>query len=102
MKNEIGVDTLMEIFLRNNTILHHIVSSVAINQSRCKPNRWVNKITHKLINAGITSTGQLESKINDGTLNDYLHAHDMPRLHSVTIIGLSHVICTSDIRQGRS
>jgi hypothetical protein len=102
MENEIGVHTLMETFPRNNTILHHIVSSVAINQSRHKPNRRVNKITHKLINAGITSIGQLESKINNGTLNDYLHAHDMPRLHYVTIIGLLHVIGTSNFCQGRS
>jgi hypothetical protein len=92
----------METFPRSNTILHHVVSSVAINQSRRKPNRWVNRITNKLINAGITSIGQFESKINDGTLNDYLHAHDMPRLNAVTIVGLAHVIGTSDFRQGWS
>jgi hypothetical protein len=102
MEREIGVDAVMETFPRDNTILHHVVSSVAINQNRRKPNRWVNKITHKLINAGITSITLLESKLNDGSLNDYLDDHDMARLHAVTIKGLSEVIGTSDFRQGRS
>jgi hypothetical protein len=102
MEIEIGLDVEMETFPRENTVLHHVVSSVALNQNRRKPNRWVNKITHKLINAGITSIGQLESKINDGTINDYLDDHDLPRLHVVTMIGLSHVIGTSDFCQGRS
>jgi hypothetical protein len=74
----------METFPRSNTILHHVVLSITINQSRCKPNQWVNKITHKLINAHITSIGQLKLKINNGTLNDYLYAHDMPILNAVT------------------
>jgi hypothetical protein len=102
MEIEIGIDAVMETFPRDNTILHHVISSVAIEQVRRKPNRWVNKITHKLINAGITSIGQLESKVNDGTLNDYLDDHDMARLHDVTIMGLTRVINTSDFRQGRS
>jgi hypothetical protein len=100
MEVEIGIDAVMETFPRDDTILHHVVSSVAIEQVRRKPNRWVNKITHKLINAGITSIGQLESKVNNGTLNDYLDDHDMARLHDVTIMGLTRVIGTSDFRQG--
>jgi hypothetical protein len=55
MEIEIGIDAVMETFPRDNTILHHVVSSVAIEQVRRKPNHWVNKITHKLINAGIAS-----------------------------------------------
>jgi hypothetical protein len=102
MQVEIGMDDVMETFPRDNTILHHVVSSVAIEQVRRKPNRWVNKITHKLINSGITSIGQLESKVNNGTLNDHLDDHDMARLHAVTIMGLTHIIGVSDFRQGRS
>jgi hypothetical protein len=60
MEREIVVDAVMETFPRDNTILHHVVSSVAINQNRRKPNRWVNKITHKLINAGIISMARSE------------------------------------------
>jgi hypothetical protein len=62
----------------------------------------VNKITHKLINVGITSVKHLKSKLDDGTLNDYLDDHDVARLHAVTIIGLTQIIGASDFRQGRS
>jgi hypothetical protein len=55
MEFEIGIDATMETFPRNNTLLHHVVPSVVINQNRRKPNRWLNKITHKLIDVGITS-----------------------------------------------
>jgi hypothetical protein len=54
----------------------------------------LNKITHKLINAGITSLQQLEEKINANNLNDHLDDHGMARLHPVTIIGF--------VRQGQS
>jgi hypothetical protein len=66
------------------------------------PNRWVNKITHKLINAGITSLQLLEEKLNANNLNDHLEDHGVPRLHAVTIIGLVCIIGTADFRQGRS
>jgi hypothetical protein len=69
MKIEIGVDVMMKTFPTNNTLLHHVVSCVAIHQDRRKPNRWVNKITQKLIDCGITSIEELKSKINDDTLN---------------------------------
>jgi hypothetical protein len=39
MEIEVGVDVEMETFPRENTILHHVVSSVALNQNRRKPNR---------------------------------------------------------------
>jgi hypothetical protein len=90
----IGVDAMMKTFPVDNTILHHVVSCVAINQDRRKPNRCVNKITQKLIDADITSIEQLESKINDN--------HGMPRLHAITISGFTHIIGTPDFRQGRS
>jgi hypothetical protein len=63
MEMEIGVDAMMQTFPTNNTLLHHVVSRVAINQDRRKPNRWVNKIIQKLIDSGITSIDELESKI---------------------------------------
>jgi hypothetical protein len=99
---EIGVDVMMKTFPTDNTLLHHVVSCVAINQNRRKPNRWVNKITQKLIDAGITSIEQLESRINDNTLNESLDDHGMPRLHAITISGFTHIIGTQDFHQGRS
>jgi hypothetical protein len=45
MEFEIGEDATMETFPRANTLLHHVVSSVAIDQNRRNHNRWVNKIT---------------------------------------------------------
>jgi hypothetical protein len=99
---EIGVDVMMKTFPTENTLLHHVVSCVAINQDRRKPNRWVNKITQKLIDAGITSIEQLESKINSDTLNESLDDHGMPRLHAITISGFTHIIGTQDFHQGRS
>jgi hypothetical protein len=35
---EIGVDAMMKTFPTDNTLLHHVVSCVAINQYRLKPN----------------------------------------------------------------
>jgi hypothetical protein len=101
MEVEIGIDSMMKTFPANNILLHHVVSCTAINQDRRKPNRWVNKITQKLIDAGITSIEELESKINDDTLNECLDNHDMPRLHAITITGFSHIMGTQDFRQGR-
>jgi hypothetical protein len=49
MEIEIGVDAMMKTFPVDNTRLHHVVSCVAINQDRRKPNRWVIKITQKLL-----------------------------------------------------
>jgi hypothetical protein len=99
---EIGYDDEMDTFQPDSMLLHHVVSAVAIMQHRRRPNRWVNKITHKLISAGVTSTQILESKLNDGTLNDHLGRLHLPRLHHVTIHGLGVIIGTTDFRQGRS
>jgi hypothetical protein len=103
MEMEIGVDTMMKTFPTNNTLLHHVVSCVAINQDRRKPNRWVNKITQKLIDSGITSIfEELESKIDDDTLNECLDSHGMPRLHAITISGFTHIMGNQDFHRGRS
>jgi hypothetical protein len=55
MNMEIGVDAMMMVFPNENTLLHHVVACTAIKQDRRTPNRWVNKITQKLIGVGITS-----------------------------------------------
>jgi hypothetical protein len=102
MEMEIGVDTMIKTFLTNNTLLHHVVSCVAINQDRRKPNRWVNKITQKLIDSGITSIEELESRIDGETLNECLDSHGMPRLHATTISGFTHIIGNQDFHKGRS
>jgi hypothetical protein len=78
------------------------VSAVAINQARRKPNRWVNKITHKLIDAGITSIQQLESKLDSSSLNSHLANLGMPTFHAVTIMGFIRILGTADFRQGQS
>jgi hypothetical protein len=93
---------MMKTFPADNTLLHHVVSCVAINQHRHKPNRWVNKITQKLIDAGITSIEELQSKINDDSLNECLDIHGMPRLHAITISGFTHIMDIQDFHQGRS
>jgi hypothetical protein len=102
MEMEVGVNAMMQTFPTDNTLLHHVVSCVAINQDRRKPNRWVNKITQKLIDSGITSIEELESKIDDDTLNECLDSHGMPRLHAITINGFTHSIGNWDFHQGRS
>jgi hypothetical protein len=103
MEFVIGVDATMETFPRANTLLHHnVVSSVAINQNRHKPNRWVNKITYKLIDVGITSIKQLQTRIDLNDIIELFDDHDMPRLHAVTIIGFAHVPGTTDFCQGQS
>jgi hypothetical protein len=101
MEVKIGVDAMMETFPHANTLLHHVVSAVAINQNRRKPNRWVSKITHKLIDAGITSIELLQSKIEPNNLNDHLDDRSMPRLHAITITGFAHILGTADFCQGR-
>jgi hypothetical protein len=78
MEMEIGVDSMMNTFPPDNALLHHVVAAVAINQDRQKPNRWVNKITRKLINAGITSIQQLESKLDSNSLNNYRDGLEVP------------------------
>jgi hypothetical protein len=101
MELEIGIDAMMETFPRENTLLHHVVSAACINQNRRKPNRWVNKVTHKLINAGITSIELLQSKIESNNLNEHLDDRGMPRLHDITINGFTYILGTEDFRQGR-
>jgi hypothetical protein len=102
MIDEIGIDDELEIFPSAHVLLHHVVSAVAINQHRHKPNRWVNKVTLKLINCGITTIKQLELKLRSDKLNDHIHQHDLPRLHQVTIHGFKLILGMADFRQGRS
>jgi hypothetical protein len=102
MEMEIGVDAMMDTFPPNNALLHHVVAAVSINQDRRKPNRWVNKMTRKLIDAGITSIQQLESKLDSNSLNSHLKSQGMPTLHAITITGFIRVLGTADFRQGRS
>jgi hypothetical protein len=102
MEFEIGVDAIMETFPGGITLLHHVVSSVAVNQNRRKPNHWVNKITHKLIDVGITSIEQLQARIDSNDINELFNDRGMPQLHAVTIIGFTHILGTTDFRQGRS
>jgi hypothetical protein len=103
MQMEIGIDVMIMVFPVDNTLLlHHVVSRVAIKQDRRKPNRWVNKITQKLIDAEITSMEELESKINDNTLDKCLDDNGMPRLHDITIRGFNQILGTEDFCQGRS
>jgi hypothetical protein len=102
MSVEIGIDAEPEIFPTAHVLLHHVVSAVAINQRRHKPNRWVNKVTRKLIDCGITTINQLEVKLELDALNDHFHQHDVPRLHQVTIHGFKLIMGIADFRQGRS
>jgi hypothetical protein len=102
MKMETEIDAMMMVFPTDNTLLHCLVSCVAIRQDQRKPNRWVNKITQELIDVGITSIEELESKINDDTLNECLDNHGMPRLHDITVRGFTQMLGTQDFCQGRS
>jgi hypothetical protein len=101
MTREIGLDVAMDSFYADVVLIHHVVSAVAIMQHRRRPNRWVNKITNKLIKAGITSTSILESKLNSRCLNDHLGRHHLPRLHHITMIGFEQVLGMTDFCQGR-
>jgi hypothetical protein len=102
MEMEIGVDSMMNTFPPDNALLHHVVAAVATNQDRRKPNRWVNKITCKLIDAGITSIQQLKSKLDSNSLNNHLDGLGMPKLHAVTIVGFIRILGTADFCHGRS
>jgi hypothetical protein len=99
---EIGTDVKMETFHEDNILIHHVVSATAIMQHRRRPNRWVNKITHKLIKSGVTSIKILEDKLESDSLNDHLGRLHLPRMHHITLIGLQQILGTTDFRQGRS
>jgi hypothetical protein len=68
---EIGSDVELKLFPTANALIHHVVSAVAINQHRHKPNRWVNKVIQKLINCDISTIELLESKLSADSLNDH-------------------------------
>jgi hypothetical protein len=102
MIDEIGIDDEPDIFPAANILLHHVITAVAVNQHRHKPNRWVNRVTLKLIKSGITTIGQLESKLRSNELNDHIHQHHMPRFHPVTIYGFKLILGMADFHQGRS
>jgi hypothetical protein len=101
MMDEIGADDEPTIFLRANVLLHHIVSAVSINQHRQKPNRWVNKVTLKLISCGITTVELLESKLECATLIDVVNQHDLPRFHQIMIYGFRLILGMEDFCRGR-
>jgi hypothetical protein len=102
MMIEIGYDVEMDTFPNDNALLHHVVSATAIMQHRRRPNRWVNKITHKLIKGGITSIQILESKLEAGCVNDHLGRQHLPRLHHITLNGFQQILGATDFQQGRS
>jgi hypothetical protein len=101
MVTEIGDDVDLQTFPKMNVLLHHVVSAVAINQRRHKPNRWVNRVTHKLIKCEINTVEQFEAKLNNGSLNNCLRERRLPRFHQVTIQGFKLILGTADFRQGR-
>jgi hypothetical protein len=102
MIDEIGVDDEPATFPQANVLLHHTISAVSINQRRHKPNRWVNKVTLKLVNCGITTIELLESKLQSDTLNDHIHEKRLPRLHQITIYGFRLILGMEDFCRGRS
>jgi hypothetical protein len=101
MMDEIGIDDKPETFPRANVLLHHVVSAVSINQHRQKPNRWVNKVTLKLINCGITTVELLESKLESDTLNVAINQRNLPRLHQITIYGFRLILGMKDFCRSR-
>jgi hypothetical protein len=101
MMIEIGDDVEPEVFLKVNVLLHHVVSAVAINQRRHKPNRWVNKVTVKLVKCGISEVKQLESMLATNTLNTCIGQHHLPRLHQLAIHGFELILGTADFCQGQ-
>jgi hypothetical protein len=101
MMDEIGIDDKPETFPRANVLLHHVVSAVSINQHRQKPNRWVNKVTLKLINCGITTVELLESKLESDTLNVVISQRNLPRLHQITIYGFRLILGMKDFCRSR-
>jgi hypothetical protein len=102
MNLEIGKDAELVTFPAANILLHHVVSAVAINQHRRKPNRWVNKVTMKLIKCGINNIEQLETKLNNNSLNNIIGQQQLPRFHNITIHGFNLILGTADFHQGRS
>ena len=102
MVAEIGPDDEREVFPAAHVLLHHTVVAVSINQRRRKPNRWINKVTRKLVNCGINTVELLESKLQDNTLSLVLQRHGLPKFHLMTIYGFNLILDTSDFRQGRS
>jgi hypothetical protein len=102
MIDEIGIDDEPDIFPAANLLLHRVITAVAVNHHRHRPNRWVNRVTLKLINLGITTIGQLESKFRSNELNDHIHQHHMPRFHQVTLYGFKLILRMADFHQGRS
>ena len=102
MITEIGPDDERELFPAAHVLLHHTVVAVSINQRRRKPNRWINKVTRKLVNCGVNTVELLESKLKDNTLNLVLQRHGLPKFHIMTIYGFNLILDTSDFRQGRS
>jgi hypothetical protein len=102
MITEIGGDVDLETFPKMNVLLHHVVSAVAINQRRRRPNRWVNRVTQKLIDCDINTIDQLEVKLDDGTLNRHIQECRRPKFHQVTIHGFQLILGTADFRRGRS
>ena len=102
MITEIGPDDEREVFPAAHVLLHHTVVAVSINQRRRKPNRWINKVTQKLVNCGVNTVELLESKLKDNTLTLVLQRHGLPKFHIMTIYGFNLILDTSDFRQGRS
>jgi hypothetical protein len=100
MMYEIGSDAEQETFAPNVALIHHIVSDVAINQQGCKPNCWVSKVTHKLIDAGINSIEDLECELDMKIINDTIGKHGKPKLNQVTIHGMNMILGTADFRRG--
>jgi hypothetical protein len=102
MNDKIGTDDEPAIFPRANVLLHHTVTAVSINQCRHKPNRWMNKVTLKLINCDITTVKLLESKLQSDTLNTHIKQKNLPRLHQITIYGFRLILGMEDFCRGRS
>ncbi|OEU10829.1 hypothetical protein FRACYDRAFT_246701 [Fragilariopsis cylindrus CCMP1102] len=79
MITEIGPDDERMVFPQAHVLLHHTVVAVSINQRRRKPNRWINKVTRKLVNCGINTVELLESALKGHQLNNILHRHGLPK-----------------------
>ncbi|OEU19788.1 hypothetical protein FRACYDRAFT_235849 [Fragilariopsis cylindrus CCMP1102] len=102
MITEIGPDDEREVFPQAHVLLHHTVVAVSINQRRRKPNRWINKVTRKLVNCGINTVELLESALKGHQLNNILHRHGLPKFHQMTVSGFHLILNTSDFHEGRS
>ena len=102
MITEIGPDDERMVFPQAHVLLHHTVVAVSINQRRRKPNRWINKVTRKLVNCGINTVELLESALKGHQLNNILHRHGLPKFHQMTVSGFHLILNTSDFHQGLS